>query len=202
MSQTRVLPFILLFLLVSTALFAQKKQRLFDGKTFNGWHTIPGGNWAIKEGVIVGTAEKSDPRHGLLVTDKRFKDFKISILYKAVKGNSGLYFRIDEVGGEVGVNGFQAEIDPIQDAGGLYETGDRGWVVQPKPEDVKKWYKPNDWNKMEVIAKGQDITVFVNGIKTAELKNDPSRAEGHIALQLHGSQDMEVYFKKIMLEEL
>jgi hypothetical protein len=179
-----------------------KWVKLFDGKTLKGWHTIPGGEWKVEDGAIVGRSDKTDQRHGLLVTDKSYQDFEIRIRYKAIKGNSGLYFRVDEVGGVVGVNGFQAEIDPDRDAGGLYETGGRAWVVQPSAEEVKKWYKPNQWNQMSVRAEKGNIVVHVNGHKTAELFNDPGRRKGHIALQLHGGQDMHVLFKDIELREL
>ena len=90
-----------------------------------------------------------------------------------------------------------AEIDPDQDAGGLYETNGRSWVSQPKPEDVKRWFKPGQWNEMTVSARGGHIVVHVNGIKTAELKDDPGRREGKLALQVHGGQDCEVWFKDI-----
>ena len=180
----------------------KKWKRLFDGKTLQGWHTIPGGEWKVENGAIVGLSDTSDTRHGLLVTNQTFKDFEIRIKYKAIKGNSGLYFRAEEVGGVVGVHGFQAEIDPTQDAGGLYETGGRDWVVKPTAEQVKTWYKPEKWNKMTVRAEGGHITVHVNGKKTAELFNDTGRREGHIALQLHGSMDMHVLFKNIEIREL
>jgi hypothetical protein len=178
----------------------QKWQRLFDGKTLKGWHTLPGGNWKVEKGMIVGTSEKSDPRHGLLVTDKSYKDFELRIKYLSVKGNSGLYFRVKEVGGPYGVEGMQAEIDQGQGAGGLYETSGRGWVVEPDTADVKKWYKPGQWNTMTVLAKGQSVVVYLNGYKTAEIHNDPGRTEGHIALQLHGGQDMLVSFKDIEIK--
>ena len=180
------------FIIISSLAFkpsqAQKWQPLFDGKTLNGWHTLPGGNWKVEKGVIVGTSVKSDPRHGLLVTDKQFTDFELSIQYLAVEGNSGLYFRVKEVGGPYGVEGLQAEISPLGGAGGLYETSGRGWVVEPDSADVKKWYKPGQWNTMTVSAHGGSVVVHVNGFKTAELKNDTGRTEGHIALQLHGEQ--------------
>ncbi len=178
---------------------------LFDGKSLEGWHTIPGGQWKVQDGVIEGSNVKSDKRHGLLVSDKRYGDFTARLKFKALKGNSGFYFRVDEVGGGVGVHGFQAEIDESKDVGGLYETGGRGWVVQPSAEDVAKWFKPQDWNQMAVSAHGQRIVVHVNGQKTAELKRDPAlrepndkgRLEGHLALQLHGGQDVHVMFKDI-----
>ena len=174
-------------------------QPLWDGTSLAGWHALPGGKWEVAGGAIVGTSQASDPNHGLLVTDKRFGDFTVRVRYKAVKGNSGLYFRADKSGDAVGVHGFQAEIDPEHDAGGLYETAGRAWVVQPAAEDVKKWYKPGEWNEMTVSAYGRRVVVHVNGHKTAELKDDPGRIEGHIALQLHGGMDMHVEFKDIAL---
>lgn len=194
--------FLTLILLTSLTASAQKWRNLFDGKTLNGWHTLPGGSWEVKEGAIVGLSEKSDMRHGLLITDKSYKNFIVSVQYKANRGNSGLYFRAEEVGGWAGVSGFQAEIDPGKDAGGLYETNGRAWVVQPAPEQVKTWYKPGDWNTMTVTAKGREVIVTVNGQETAHLNNDRGRTEGRIALQLHGGMDMDVLFREIKIKEL
>lgn len=179
---------------------SQDWQPLFDGKTLKGWHTLPGGNWKVENGVIVGTSDKSDPRHGLLVTDNIYKDFELSIKYLAVKGNSGLYFRVKEVGGPYGVEGLQAEIDPLRGDGGLYETGGRGWVVEPDSADVKKWYKPGEWNTMMVTTRGRSVVVHLNGYKSAEIHDDPGKTEGYIALQLHGGQDMHVSFKDIKIK--
>ena len=170
---------------------------LFDGKTLKGWHALPGGQWEVKDGVILGTSKASERRHGLLVSDKRYKDFTVRLKFKAVKGNSGLYFRTDKVPGPVGVHGFQAEIAEANDIGGLYETGGRAWVVKPTAEQVKKYFKPGEWNQITVSAHGRHVVVRVNGYKTAELKDDPGRLEGHLALQLHGGQEMHVEFKDI-----
>jgi len=174
-----------------------KWKPLFDGRTLAGWHTLPGGKWDVRNGIIVGTSSKAEKRHGLLVSDKRYGDFTARLKFKAVQGNSGFYFRCDEVKSDVGVHGFQAEIDANNDIGGLYETGGRAWVVKPSPEEVKKYFKPQQWNQMTVSAHGRHIVVHVNGYKTAELTNDPGRLEGHLALQLHGSKDMYVMFKDI-----
>jgi len=192
--------FFFIILTITTGCANQEWQPLFDGKSLQGWHTLPGGNWKVEKGTIVGTSEKSDPRHGLLVTNNIYKDFELRIKYLAVKGNSGLYFRVSEVGGPYGVEGLQAEIDPLQGAGGLYETGGRGWVVEPDSVDVKKWYKPGMWNTMTVSAKGRSVVVHLNNYKTAEIDNDSGRTEGHIALQLHGGQDMLVSFKDIEIK--
>ena len=128
-------------------------------------------------------------------------DFAVRLKFKSIKGNSGLYFRVEE-GGGAGVKGFQAEIDPANDVGGLYETDGRAWVVKPKPEDVKSWLKPGEWNELSVVAWGKRIVVHVNGRKTAELTDDPGRPQGRISLQLHGGQDMDVWFKDIEILDL
>jgi len=177
-----------------------KWQPLWDGKTLAGWHEIGKGSWKIEDGAIHATHERTEGQFGHLVTDRTFTDFTVRLRYKAVKGNSGLYFRIEEKGGS-GVSGFQAEIDPTHDAGGLYETNGRAWVVKPPPEKIKTWYKPDAWNEMTVTALGRNVTVHVNGVRSAALVNDPGRTEGRFALQVHGGQDCEVLFKDIEILE-
>lgn len=169
---------------------------LWDGKTLRGWEKAGGGDWKIEDGALHGTSTQAEPRHGHLITTRQYGDFAVRLKYLARQGNSGLYFRVEK-GGSAGVKGFQAEIDPEKDTGGLYETDGRAWVVQPKPEDVKKWHKPGEWNEMSVVALGRRVVVQVNGQKTAELLNDPGRARGFIALQLHGGQDMDVLFRDL-----
>ena len=178
---------------------AQDWKPLWDGKTLNGWHVIGKGTWTIEDGAIVGRHTRDEKEFGHLVTDAVYGDFSVRVKYKTVAGNSGLYFRIDETGFS-GVSGFQAEIDPHNDAGGLYETNGRAWVVKPKPDDVRKWFKPNEWNEMVVTAHGPKIVVTVNGQKTAEIEDEKGRRKGRIALQLHGGQEGLVYFQEVEID--
>ena len=83
------------------------------------------------------------------------------------------------------------------ETGGLYETGGRAWVVKSNPEDIAKWYKKGAWNQMTVSAKGGRIVVHLNDHQTVRLDNDPGRARGHLALQMHAGQKMQVEFKGI-----
>ncbi len=169
---------------------------LWDEASFQGWRAIGKGQWTIVDGAIHGANAASEKEFGHLVSNRAYKDFVVRLKYKAVAGNSGLYFRIAEKGFS-GVTGFQAEIDPANDVGGLYETNGRSWVSQPKLAEVKKWFRPNQWNSMTVHAHGGRIKVDVNGLQTAELMNDPGRTEGPLALQVHGGQDVDVWFKDI-----
>jgi hypothetical protein len=177
--------------------------KLFDGETLNGWETLPGGRWKVVNGAIVGYQDKSERRHGMLLSQKIYTDFIVKLKFKSLKGNSGFYFRAKRVDSRLSVNGFQAEIDADgADIGGIYETAGRLWVSRVPPEKVKTFYKIHQWNEMVVKAIGKDTTVYVNGVKTVELKNDPGLTKGHFGLQLHGSQDMHVEFKDIEIHDL
>ena len=49
---------------------------------------------------------------------------------------------------------------------------------------------------------GSSITVCVNGHKAAQLADDKrGRPEGKLALQLHGNQEVDVWFKEIEISE-
>ncbi|MEO2185398.1 MAG: DUF1080 domain-containing protein, partial [bacterium] len=92
------------------------------------------------------------------------------------------------------------EVDHSQETGGLYETGGRAWVVKPSDADIpKKKYKPGEWTDLNLSAHGGRVVVHINGQKTAELINDKGRSSGHIGLQLHGGDTMDVEFKNISL---
>ena len=177
--------------------------KLFDGKTLNGWKVLPGGEWKVDNRVIVGFQDKSEARHGMLISKKVYSDFIVKLKYKSIKGNSGFYFRAQRVNHAVSVKGFQAEIDSNGlDIGGIYETLDRAWIVRVPQEKVNTFYKKHDWNEMVVKAIGKNTTVYVNGAKTAELKNDQGLTKGHFGLQMHGGQDMHVEFKDIEIHDL
>ena len=188
---------------VATQAADTKFKPLFNGKNLKGWEPTPGGKWEVKNGVIVGTSPKSERRHGILLTKKRFKDFVVKAKFRVLHGDSGFYFRVDRVKSGVSVHGFQVEIDETDETGGLYETGGRGWVHQPTAEVAKKRaYKKGEWSDLELTAKGGDITVKINGVVSTKLTNDKSRKEGQIGMQLHGSQVMHVEYKDIQLKPL
>lgn len=176
---------------------------MFDGKTLSGWQALPGGEWKVENGAVIGHQEKSENRHGMLISDRPYTDFVVKLKYKSLKGNSGFYFRAQKVKSRVSVKGFQAEIDSNgADAGGIYETAGRYWVSRVTPEKVDTFYKKHDWNEMVIMAIGQDTKVFVNGVKTVDLKDDPGSTEGYFGLQLHGGQEMHVEFKDIEIMDL
>ncbi len=171
---------------------------IFDGKSLQGWRPLPGGEWTVEGGAIVGRSPRSESRHGILIHDEEFGDFALRAKFRVHSGDSGFYFRCEPVSGGVAVHGFQVEIDSSQETGGLYETGGRGWVVKPGEAEIpRKKYHPGEWTDLSLSAHEGRITVQINGVKTAELADDPGRRSGRVGLQLHGGQDMHVEFKGI-----
>ena len=186
-------------LLAVAPAFAQAEWTpLFDGESLAGWHVIGEGSFTVEDGVIVATHAKEQAPYGHLVSDGRYADFALRVRFRTTRGNSGLYFRVAEEGFS-GVTGFQAEIDPNAKTGGLYETNGRGWVVAPSDELLQRRFRVGDWNTMVVSARGTRLRVAVNGLLTADLDDEQGRREGHIALQVHGGQDVKVEFASVEL---
>ena len=108
--------------------------------------------------------------------------------------------RTEKTKTRVSVKGFQAEVDNSPEVGGLYETSLRAWVKKPDPKVIAKIVKKGAWTDLLVTAIGDDITVSLNGVLVTELLGDKKcLKEGHIALQLHGGQDMHVEFKDLAI---
>lgn len=182
---------------------AQSWEPLFNGKDLTGWHTQPGGEWKVVDGVIVGTSASSERRHGLLVSDRKLTNFILRAKFRVREGNSGLYFRAEETDTNVAVRGFQAEVDRSSAVGGLYETAMRGWVRKPDPDVIENIVTHGEWVSITVTAIDDDVTVSLNGTTVTELLGDKeSLKKGRIALQLHGGQNMHVEFKDIAVLKL
>lgn len=198
------LPCALLFLLslgLAGMCQAADWKPLFDGTSLKGWHPVGDGTWTVEEGAIVGRADKTK-LYGLLVSDRKFGDFTVRFKFKCLSGDSGFYVRtiIEE---PEKAHGLQVQVGlPGSGVGGIYESYGRKWIpAKPDPEKEKGYTKADDWNDMVITAKGGDITVKVNGVQSAGLKDDPSRAEGHFALQMHSGCVMHVMFKDIEIQE-
>ncbi len=173
---------------------------LMDGKTLDGWHAVGDGEWTVEGEAFVGRANKTR-LYGLLVSDRQFKDFTVRFQFKCVTGDSGFYIRTVIKPPEQ-AHGLQVQVGlPASGVGGVYESYGRQWLDKPTDEQQEKFTKADDWNDMVIAAHGGNITVHVNGVKTANLKDDPSRPEGHLALQMHSGNVMHVMFRKIEIQE-
>jgi hypothetical protein len=72
-------------------------------------------------------------------------------------------------------------------------------------EQIQAAIKMGDWNELRIVANGNHLQHFVNGVLTADVTDaDPAVApkSGVIALQMHKGEPMTVQFKDIQLKNL
>jgi hypothetical protein len=190
---------LLLFLVAAannSAALAEDWKPLWDGRSLAGWHAIGKGEWKIEDGVLIGRMSRWQWRYGHLVSDAEYEDFTLRLQFKAVSGNSGVYFRAAKAGSS-GISGVQAEIDPAQDTGGLFESHGRGWLMKP----AKSAFRPGEWNTLTISAQGPEVVIELNGQQTVKFQDKEGRRKGHLAFQLHARQKVEVHFRQIEICE-
>ena len=84
-------------------------EKIFDGKTLNGWETVGGGKWTIESGVLKGECTKTDEQ-GVLLYEKPVRDFTAKLEFRISGGNSGFYFRAERIAEQPLVKGFHDRI--------------------------------------------------------------------------------------------
>jgi hypothetical protein len=172
-----------------------------------------------------------DGEKNLVVSDFELRlSYKIVANNTNKFGDSGIQYRSKEKPDFV-VSGYQANLmvrKPL--TGILYEEQGRGIIHQlgqkvvikanpdypkkhkiettgtfGKSEEIQKSFKSDDWNDYVVIAKGNHLQHFINGVQTADVTDeDEARAakSGILAFQIHMGEPMTVQFKNIRIKEL
>jgi hypothetical protein len=167
---------------------------LFDGTTIGSeWERIGETNWRVEDGAIVADKRTSQTA-AYLVTKTKYKDFQVYVEFWASDdANSGIFLRCQDPMAITDrscyeVNIFDQRKDPTYGTGGIVHFVE----VHPMPKAGGKW------NTYELTARGRQITVVLNGEKTAELHNGLF-AEGPFALQ-HGEGVLK--FRKVAVKPL
>jgi len=206
---------VLLFIVTAAgAALAQGKDKgwrnLFNGKDLAGWKQINGqAPYTVEKGMIVGTTIKDSP-NSFLATEETFGDFILELEFKIDEGtNSGIQFRSESKADylEGRVHGYQVEIDPTPRSwtGGIYDEARRQWLypLEYNPP-AKTALVYNGWNKMRIMAIGNAMRTWVNGVACAYIVDDMT-PRGFFALQVHAVGKEEtpghhVYFKNIRIK--
>ena len=148
---------------------------LIDGATgLDNWNRIGDANWRAADGAIVADKGKG----GYLVSKNSYKDFQIRAEFWADDTtNSGIFIRCTNPKEITATNAYEVNIydqrpDPSYGTGGIVNVA----KVSPMPKAGGKW------NVYEITAKGSQLTVVLNGVKTADVQ-DGKHAQGPFALQ-------------------
>lgn len=207
-----------------------KFVKIFDGKSFKGWEadTV---FWKIENGVAVGQVlpgQEIKTNTFLIWKGGEPADFEFKAQYRiSAEGNSGVQYRSEAVKDVPhALKGYQADIDGANTyTGQNYEERGRGFLAMrgqkvilrnnEKPivtdstglgsaESLKASIK-NDWNEIHIIASGNKMQHFINGVLMSEAIEEDSvngKSSGLIGMQVHVSPKMKVEYKEIYLKEL
>jgi hypothetical protein len=188
---------------------------IFDGKTLTGWD-CDSSFWRVEDGAIVGESKLDhQPPQNIFCIWKGGEpaDFDLKAQYKLTgvnDGNSGIQYRSIErpdIAKWV-MQGYQADIDLKQTyTGQIYEErgrsflalrGQIAYIADGKKSaslgslgeaaELKSVIKNDDWNDIEIIARGNTLIQLLNGRVMCVLIDDDTagrKMQGEIGLQLH-----------------
>jgi hypothetical protein len=196
----RCLLIVCCFLAFSKLAPAQDYEPIFNKKDLSGWKINGTEKWYVDNGELIAESGP-DKEYGYLTTEKKYKNFNLSLDFKQeANGNSGVFFRSSVEGTKI--SGWQVEVAPPGlHTGGIYESYGREWLIMPTPEGEKA-LKYGDWNHMVIEVKGDEVTSWLNGIQMVHLKDSViGKGEGVIALQIHAGGGIKVRWKNIKIKQ-
>ena len=170
------------------------RTQIFNGKDLEGWHISrtshqgTTGNFYVEDGVIT---LKQNPygQGGVLLSDKKYKDFELFVEVKIDSFcNGGIFLRSTESG-----QAYQIELAVPGGNADLF--GERMDISLPgKATAIKEVWKADDWNSFRIRMTGEvpRITLWVNNVQMWDVqqpKNDfiAGAIEGMIGFQSHWS---------------
>jgi len=198
---------------------AAKKISLFNGKDFTSWtlhlskpNVDPASVWSVRNGLPFCTGTPS----GYMRTNEEYSNYKLTFEWRWTgrPGNNGCLVHM------YGKDTVWPKSIEVQLA---HENAGDFWVIggtefnQHKDKssgrvsgrNVKKLEKSNEkppgqWNKMEIICKGDKIRVYVNGLlqnEADDCRDDEGKplTKGKICFQSEGAP---IEYRNIILEPL
>ncbi|MCL5269273.1 MAG: DUF1080 domain-containing protein [bacterium] len=210
---------------VSAELYSDEAgfKPIFNGKDMTGW----AGDaewWGVKDGCLTAQSTPEHPcknQSYLMYRGGEPADFDLRAQWRLLGGNSGIQIRSRELPGW-DTRGYQADMDDAGVwTGALFEhmrakiamRGEQTWFAPNGAKtiasigdaaELKKSIRARDWNEYRIVACGNEITLYLNGVMMSRTVDDQrglAARKGIIALQNHPGPPMKVEFKNIRLKE-
>ncbi len=201
---------------------------IFDG-TLKDWEGDPV-YWKAENGSLVGevTPDTLLKQNSFIIwRGGTTGDFELKLEYRvSAQGNSGINYRSIELPGtKWAMQGYQDDIDgKDQWSGQNYEEKGRTFlayrgqsvVIPPggKPQvvrelgdraELQKKVLKEDWNQVHIIANGNLLQHFTNGVLMSEVRDDDPehrRMTGLLGVQVHVGPPMKIEYRKIRIKQL
>ena len=198
-------------------------KSLFDGETLAGWQ-VRGGTAAyqVENGTIIGRTAAGSP-NTFLSTKKDYEDFELVVDVQCDPSlNSGIQIRShvyaqdtpqasrpDRIRKAGEVYGYQCETAAAErgTSGNFWDEARRTlWLDDfTNKADAKGAFRDGEWNHYRIVAQGNRIQSWVNGIPCADFQ-DSTDASGFIGLQVHsikrGTGPYEVRWRNVKIRPL
>jgi len=196
-----------LTLALATSAFAQARsesQPIFNGKDLAGWKAPePNPFWKVADGVLVGENDEKLKGH-VLYTERAYTNF---VLELEVRWNgeidSGVIFRRPELQVQFGVSrSLKRDM-----TGSFYVSKTEfqpkaGYPASGQAREIGRQFKPDDWNKFRIEAKGGTFTVWLNGEQVSQFTDPNYSGAAPIGLQIHAGLKMKVEFRNVSARSL
>jgi hypothetical protein len=188
-------------------------QVLFDGKDLSCWQSASGGEpsagWVIEDGALVRSSGA-----GYIWTKERFGDFVLELEFQT-EGNSGIFFRTDNMGNCV-QTGLEMQIERPTENPGKHSCAAIYDCLAPSKEMSRR----GEFNRVVITARDNLITIAINGEQVIDMdlnqwdkpRQNPDgsrnkfgtalkdfKREGHIGFQDHGAK---VQYRNIRIKRL
>ena len=181
-------------------------QRLFDGKTFEGWDG-DSKVFRVEEGAIIGGQLKEKiPHNYFLSTKEEYSDFELRLDFKLIGAdtNAGVQLRSTRIPDHHEMIGYQADLGQNY-WGALYDESRRNKILlAPDKEKLAKVLKRDDWNSYRILCEGRHIQLWINDFQTVDYTEDDEKIEqsGLIAVQIHGGGPGEAHYRNLRIRKI
>jgi hypothetical protein len=179
-------------------------QPIFNGRDLTGWKVEPEPNvhWRVENGLLIG--ESDAKRTGsMLWTRQAYRDFVLELDVRCIgeEIDTGVTLRQPHFQVQMGVSRSLK-----RDMTGSMLTDGVGHPTRypeaGRAKDVEKHFKPGEWNKFRIEARGATFKVWINGHLTTEYMDPKWSGAAPIGLQFHDELKMRLEFRNLRLAEL
>ena len=183
---------------------------LLNGKDLSNWERKGGrSTFEYKNGMIVGTCVPGEPSTYLSTKRTDYRDFVFTCEMRWENNlNSGVMFRAKSERKRA-VYGPQVEMEGVKNtrgwSGGIYGQSCGGYwypLWLKEHAEAREALNKEGWNRVTVMAKGEIVKTWVNGIPAAHWKGDGTYGSGYFALQVHKAKSGMVVWRNLKVKEL